>query len=148
MPAWKFTKKTYSYILFHVFCPYFLRMHYDYFFWRGFESVQAQFLSAESSILPIYLFNLDSSNSLCWIWHLTFSWVQFLSNQLDSFVSCNIKLFALCFDMYFFIKTYLFSIMVIINFYSDISTKFTLSKIISTRKEWWYLTRCVLTSLW
>ena len=25
----------------------------------------------------------------CWICHLTFSWVQFLSNKLEFFVSCN-----------------------------------------------------------
>ena len=49
-------KKTISHILFHVFCLHFLRMHHDYFFQRGFESVRAQFLSAESSVtcnLPV-----------------------------------------------------------------------------------------------
>ena len=50
MPFCKFTKKTLSRILFHVFCLHFLKMHHDYFFRSGFESVQAQFPSAESSI--------------------------------------------------------------------------------------------------
>ena len=76
-------------------------MHHDYFFRRGFESVRAQFLSAERNItcnLTVHLSQLSS----CWIWHLTFSWVQILSNKFESFVSCNIKLFTLCFDMYIF----------------------------------------------
>ena len=30
-----------------------------------------------------------SQFSLCWIWHLTFSWEHFLSNKLEFFVSCN-----------------------------------------------------------
>ena len=30
-----------------------------------------------------------SQLSSCWLWHLTFSWVQFLSNKLEFFVSCN-----------------------------------------------------------
>ena len=50
--------------------------------------------------ITIYLSQL----SPCWVWHLTFFWEQFLSNKLESFVSCNIKHFALCFDMYFFYK--------------------------------------------
>ena len=30
---------------------------------------------------------------LClWIWHLAFTWVQFASNNLEFFVSCNIKI--------------------------------------------------------
>ena len=58
-------------------------------------------------LLVIYLLNHDSSKSTIFIWILkTFSWVQFLSNKLDSFVSRNIKFLALCFDMYFFIKSF------------------------------------------
>ena len=55
-PACKFTKKTLSYFLYHVFGLNFLRMHHGYFFRRRFESVRAQFFSGESSItcnLPI-----------------------------------------------------------------------------------------------
>ena len=39
-----FMKKSLSHILRHVFCLRFLRMHLDYFFWRGLGSVRAQFL--------------------------------------------------------------------------------------------------------
>ena len=45
MPTCKLTKKTLSHILRHAFCLHFLRIHHDYFFQRGFESVRAQFLS-------------------------------------------------------------------------------------------------------
>ena len=37
-------------------------------------------------------------------WHLTFSWVQLLSNKLEFFVSYNIKHVTLYFDMHFFYK--------------------------------------------
>ena len=103
-------------------------------------------------LLVIYLFSHDyqSQLSACWIWHLTFSWVQILpNNKLKFFVSCNIRItrtsfFWLCVLICsFFIKTWLFSIMVIIIFCFDICTKFTLSTIISTMKEWQHLTWCV-----
>ena len=99
-------KKTYSHILFHVFCPHFLRMHHDYFFWRGFEKVEHNFFQWKVVLLLIYcsITIYLSQLSPCWVWHLTFFWEQFLSNKLESFVSCNIKHFALCFDMYFFYK--------------------------------------------
>ena len=71
MPVWKFTKKTLSHILFHVFClssssMYFLRMYLDYFFRRSFESVRAQFLSAESSIT----YNLPVQSRFIWVNYL------------------------------------------------------------------------------
>ena len=72
MPACKSTKKTLSHILFHVFCLHFLRMHHDYFFRRGFESVRAQFLSAESSITFNYLFNHDSSKPIIFMLNTAF----------------------------------------------------------------------------
>ena len=91
-------KKYLSHILLHVFCLYFLRMHRHSFFRRGFESVGAQFLSVNirgkyfyfwfTCSISIHLSQLCS----CWIWPLTFSWVQFLSNTLQFFVSCNIKI--------------------------------------------------------
>ena len=40
-------------------------------------------------LLVIYLFNYDSYKSTLFIWHLTFSWVQLLSNKWEFFVSCN-----------------------------------------------------------
>ena len=114
-------------------------------------------------LLVIYLFNYDSSKSIFFMlnYGITFSWgfswVQFLSNKLEFFVSCNnIKgykeklykdykniLFALCFNMYFFLKKInffkkkkLFSIMVIIIFYFDICVKVALSTTISAMKKW------------
>ena len=126
MPACKFTKKkTLSHILFHVFCIHFLRIHHDYFVQRGFESVRVQFLSAKVVFLVIYLFSHDSSKSTIFMLNVAFDVLLSAgfvkSSKSKSFVSCNIKLFALCFDMYFF--------------YVDICIKFTLSKTISARKE-------------
>ena len=45
MPTSKLTKKTLSHILLHAFCFHFLRIHHNYFFQRGFESLRLQFLS-------------------------------------------------------------------------------------------------------
>ena len=60
-------------------------------------------------LLVIYLFNHDSSKSTIFMLNMAFdvllSAVFVKYSKLESFVSCNIKLFALCFDMYFFIKT-------------------------------------------
>ena len=39
--------------------------------------------------LVIYPLNYDSSKSSLFIWHLTFSWAQLLSNKWELFVSCN-----------------------------------------------------------
>ena len=61
MPTFKFMKKTLPHITLNLFCLLFLRTHHDYFFWRGFESTRAQFVSwniSESSIscnLPVQL---------------------------------------------------------------------------------------------
>ena len=69
--------------------------------------MRVQFFSAESSITCIiYLFNHDSSKSTIVMLNMTFDvplsafFVKY--SKLESFVSCNIKLFALCFEMYFF----------------------------------------------
>ena len=83
-------------------------MDQDYFFRRGFESVQGQFLSAESSITFNSLVNCASSKSTIFVLNMAFDvllsadFVKY--SKLESFVSCNIKLFALCFHMYFFIN--------------------------------------------
>ena len=51
-------------LLLHIFCLHFLRIHHDYVFQRVFESVRAQFLSGNiSGLLVIYLFNYNSSKS-------------------------------------------------------------------------------------
>ena len=64
MPTCNFTKKALSHIFLHVFYLHFLRTHHDYFFQKGFESVQAKFLLGNISknvvLLVIYLFNYDS----------------------------------------------------------------------------------------
>ena len=68
--------------------------------------MRVQFLSAESSITCVYLFNHDSSKSTIFMLNMAFdvllSAVFVKYSKLESFVSCNVKLFALCFDMYFF----------------------------------------------
>ena len=129
MPAWKFTKKILSHILFHVFSQNASRLFRSKSLWKCASTISFTILTIHLSLL-----------SSCWLWHLMFSWVQFLSNKLESFVSCNIELLLCILICTFFIKTYLFSIMVIIIFCYDICIKFTLltivSTIISTRKEW------------
>ena len=51
-------------LLLHILCLHFLRIHHDYFLQRVFESVRAQFLSGNiSGLLVIYLFNYNSSKS-------------------------------------------------------------------------------------
>ena len=51
-------------LLLHIPCLHFLRIHHHYFFQRVFESVLAQFLSGNiSGLLVIYLFNYNSSRS-------------------------------------------------------------------------------------
>ena len=109
-------------LLLHILCVHFLRIHHDYFFQRFFESVRAQFLSGKiSGLLVIYLINYNSSKStLCWRCNWTFSWVQFLSNKLKliRFLKCKITrtsflLFMLCVlisvifscSVYFFMET-------------------------------------------
>ena len=83
------------------------------------------FFQRKVVLLVIYLFNHDSSKSTIFMLNLAFDVLLSAgfvkSSKSKSFVSCNIKLFALCFDMYFF--------------YVDICIKFTLSKTISARKE-------------
>ena len=87
MPACKFTKKTLSHMLFHEFYFHFLRMYHDYFFRSGFEGVRV---------------NHDSSKSTIFMSDMAFD--VFLSAVFVNYFSSNIKLFALCFDMYFFIE--------------------------------------------
>ena len=52
-------------LLLHILCLHFLRIHHDYFFQRVFESVRVQLLSGNiSGLLVIYLFNCNSSKSI------------------------------------------------------------------------------------
>ena len=67
------------------------------------------FFQRKVILLVIYLFNHDSPKPTIFMLNMTFD--VFLSavfvkyGKLESFVSFNIKIFTLCFDMYFFIKT-------------------------------------------
>ena len=136
-----FEKKPFH-IFFYVFC-----LH-DSFFWRGFESMRLQFLSrsrieAESSVIVIYLFNYVhlSQLSSCWIWHLTFSWVQLLSNKLEFFVSCNKKIIRTSCSVFGYAHFYK-NLTVLHHgdnnflFSFEICIKFTLLTIISMVKKW------------
>ena len=130
MPACKFTKKTLLHIFFHVFYLHFLRMYHDYFCRRGLKVCKCNLFQRKVVLLVIYLFTIFMLNMA---FDVLLNAVFVKYSELESFVSCNIKLFALCFDMYFFIK---FSIMVNKILFLDIWMKFTVSKVISTRKEW------------
>ena len=110
---------------------------------------ECNFFQRKVVLLVIYLFNHDSSKSTIFMLNMAFdvllSAVFVKYSKLESFVSCNIKLFALCFDMYYFlwkpnyspswwynfIFWYLYQIHTFIN---------------NLIEE--YLTWCVLTSLW
>ena len=107
MSTCKFTSKTLSHIL-HVFCLRFLRTHHNYFFRKGFESVQAQFFFRKYMqkvvLLLIYMFNYDSSKSTFFmsLWHLL-SWNSlFLAIQT---LQEHPSFYSVCFDIYLFIKT-------------------------------------------
>ena len=101
MPACKFMKKTLLHILFHVFCLHFLRIHHDYFFRRVCEY---NFFQRKVVLLVIYLFNHDSSKSTIFMLNMSFDvLLSTVFVKLESFVSWNIKHFALCFDIYFFL---------------------------------------------
>ena len=71
--------------------------------WKCASTISFRKYKRKVVFFVIYLFNSIhlSQLSSCWVWHLTFSWVQFLSNKLEFFVSCNIKItrtsfFLLC----------------------------------------------------
>ena len=103
---------------------------------EGLKVCECNFFQRKVVLLVIYLFNHDSSKSTIFMLNMAFdvllSAVFVKYSKLESFISCNIKLFALCFHMCFFIK---FSIMVIKIFYFDICIKFTLLTIISTTRN-------------
>ena len=95
---------------FHVFYLHFFRMHHDSFSRREFESVRVQFLSTKSSITCNLPVQHDPSKSTIFMLNMAFdvllSAVFVKYSKLGSFVSSNIKLFALCFHMYFLLKVY------------------------------------------
>ena len=143
----------------HAFCFHFLRIHYDYFFQKVFESVWPQFLSGNiMGLLVIYLFNDDPSKSTFSMLNMQlggFLKYSFCQINWDSFISCNVKinrtsfflLCALC-SVFWYVVSYRNLIFLHHGdnnflFYFDICIKFTLSLIISTMKKWQHLTWCV-----
>ena len=94
---------------------------------EGLNVCEYNFFQRKVVLLVLYLFNHDSfKRTIFTIFLLNMSFEVLLSA-----VSCNIKLFALRFGRYFFH----YSPPWLIIFYFDIYIKFTLSTIISTRKE-------------
>ena len=91
MPAFRITKKTLLHILFQVFCLHFLRMNHDFFLRRVSEH---NFFQRKVVLLVIYLLTHDSFKPTIFLLNMSF-------DVLLSAVSCNIKLFALCFQRYF-----------------------------------------------
>ena len=78
-----------------------LRMHQDYFFRRVCEY---NFSQRKVVLIVIYLFNRDSSKSFIFMLNTSFNvLLSAVFVKLESFVSCNVKLFALCFDIFFFL---------------------------------------------
>ena len=76
---------------------------------EGLKVCEYNFFQRKVVLLVIYLFNHDSSKSTIFMLNMAFDvllgavFVKY--RKLESFVSCNVKLFALCFNMYFFIKS-------------------------------------------
>ena len=76
---------------------------------EGLKVCECNFFQLKVVLLVIYLFNHDSSKSAIFMLNMAFdvlmSAVFVKYSELESFVSCNIKLFAQCFHMDFFIKS-------------------------------------------
>ena len=73
---------------------------------EGLKVCEYNFFQRKEVLLVIYPFNHDSFKSTIFMLNMAFdvllSVVFVKYSKLESFVSCNVKLFALCFDMYFF----------------------------------------------
>ena len=71
---------------------------------EGLKVCEYNFFHRKIVLLVIYLFNDHSSKSTIFMLNMAFdvllSAVFVKYSKLESFVSCNIKHFALCFDMY------------------------------------------------
>ena len=71
---------------------------------EGLKVCEYNFFQRKVVLLVIYLFNHDSSKSTIFMLNMAFdvllSAVFVKYSKLESFVSCDTKLFALCFDMY------------------------------------------------
>ena len=93
--------------------------------WKCASTISFRKYKRKVALLVICLFNYDSSKFTFFMLNIEFDVLlsAFLSNKLEFFVSCKVKIirtsfFLLCFDMSFFIKSSLFSTMMIMNFYS------------------------------
>ena len=73
---------------------------------EGLKVCEYNFFQRKVVLLVIYLSNHDSSKSTIFMLNVAFdvllSAVFVKYSNLESCFSCNIKLFTLCFDMYFF----------------------------------------------
>ena len=98
-------KKTLSHSLFQVFYLHFLRMSQNYFFEEDLKVCKYNLFQGKEVLLVTYVFNHDSSKSTLFMLNMAFdvllSAVFVKYGNLELFLSCNIELFALCFDMYF-----------------------------------------------
>ena len=69
----------------------------------GLKVCECNFFRRKVILLVIYLFNYDSPKSIIFMLNMAFDDLLSASfvkcSKLVSFFSCNIKLFALCFDM-------------------------------------------------
>ena len=76
---------------------------------EGLKVCEYNFFQRKVVLLVIYLFNHDSSKPTIFMFIMAFdvllSAVFVKYSKLGTFFSRNVKLFALCFDMYFFIKS-------------------------------------------
>ena len=76
MPTYKFTKKTLSHILLHVFCLHFLRTHHNYFpkrLWKCASTISFREYKWKVVLLVIYLFNDDLSKSTFLMLNMAFN---------------------------------------------------------------------------
>ena len=72
---------------------------------EGLKACEENFFQQKVVLLVIYLFSHDSSKSTIFLLNMAFdvllSAVFVKYSKLESFVSCDVKLFALCFNLYF-----------------------------------------------
>ena len=123
-------EKTVSHILFPAFCLHFLRFITITSSKEALKVCEHNFFQRKVVLLVVIcLFNHDSWRQIfsCCIWDLTFFWVQFLSNKLESFVSCNIKL-LFCVLICTFLKNLIILHHGGVIFFSGICIKFTLQQ--------------------
>ena len=95
---------------------------------EGLKVCECNFFQRKVVLLEFYLFNYDASKSTIFMLSMAFEvLLSAVFVKLGSFVSCDIKLFALCFHMYFFY------LKLIILFYGD--KNFLLYRQIFLREE-------------